>query len=110
VKKHLSLSITQYHRELWYPMPLTFLIISMLSVFPDYSIIGIGHMTNMAHMYEREKPDICSKIKVLTEKTREYNEKFYPGLCSIFKEIRVLKEFNTDTDIQKYIDDMMSVI
>jgi len=102
VKQHLSLSITHFHRELWYPMPLVFLIINMLSVFPDYSIYGIGHMSTFA-----ETTTKITLIKELTSKTREYNERHYPILCESFKKIRELKDTGSEVDIQKYIDEQM---
>lgn len=102
VKRHLSLSISHYHNESWYPMPLTFLVVNMLSVFADYSITGIGH-----HPMYAETTTRIANIKELVDKTREYNERHYPDLCNKFKTITELKTSESDIDIQKYIDERM---
>lgn len=94
---HLSLSISHYHRESWYPMSLVFLVINMLSAFPDKTINGIGHMRDYT----------SSTIKELAEKSRSYNELHYPELCKSFKNINELKLSGSDSDIRSFIHKMI---
>lgn len=103
VKCHLSMSISQYHRETWYPMPLTFLIINIISAFPDYEMNGIGHIHKKI-----DDINISIDIKNLVEKTREYNEIHNPIYFSAFKKIQEIKDTGSDVIIMKYIDEMMS--
>ena len=101
VKKYLSMSITQYHKESWYPMPLVFLIVAILSAFPDYSMMGIGHVSVRSE-------ESVALIKELAVKSREYNKQHYLDLYESFDKIRRIKELGMD--LQNYIDEKLKAI
>src|SRR5690606_3885656 len=92
VKTCLSMSVSHYHRESWYIMPLSFLLISVTSAFPDYNMTGIGH-------YRANKDD----VKERALKSREYNQQHYPELCQKFERIDKLKKTGTHEGIEEYI-------
>jgi ubiquitin-protein ligase len=100
VKTHLSMSISHYHKKSWYPMPLTFLVINIISAFSDYTIKGIGHIM-------KKQEELISDIKNLVAETKEYNEKHNMDFYSSFQQIQIIKETSCDADIMTYIDEKM---
>ena len=100
-KIYLSLSISDYHSEIWQKIPLTFLIVSMISAFPDYDMIGVGHINI-------HRAGTTAIVKKLVEKTRDYNKQHNFELYEIFSKINELKMNGTKEEIDKYIDDMIN--
>jgi ubiquitin-protein ligase len=97
VNQSLSLSITRYHEERWIPISFITLIVSMISVFPEYDMIGIGHIRR----YE-DNPGLV--IRQIATNTRDYNERHNQEMYEIFNKINKLKMTGTVSEINSYID------
>lgn len=87
----LSLSISHFHPETWYPMSLELLIVNVVSCFDDFTICGIGHVN------EPNKED----IKKYALKSREYNKNKH---FDIFTEFETLHKLDDAHKLRKMKD------
>lgn len=74
INSAISMSITEVHRESWYPMSLYSLITAIISAFQDKHVFGMGHI---------EEP---KEVRLqLAEKSREFNKKHNPEVYNLFE-------------------------